>query len=140
MGAWVENFDPEHALCWCEADDTDHWWHYYDEDDDDDEVGATGCMSGGLVAIGLTFTGITIATIANLMQEQCALGPTIIFEAGTTHPYHQPQPLHHRTHTSCKKTVRRVAAQGLPQVLPAASAAGKLALAPSGPDLLLQAA
>ena len=40
-------------------------------------------------AIGLTCSrGITIATIANLMQEQCALGPTIIFEAGTTHPYY----------------------------------------------------
>merc|ERR1719487_1824059 len=61
MGAWVEEFDPEHALCWCEADDTDHWWHYYDEDDDDDDDDGLGggselVMSGGLVAIGLTFT------------------------------------------------------------------------------------
>ena len=33
-----------------------------------------GNMSGGLVAIGLTFTGITIATVANLVQEQAGWG------------------------------------------------------------------
>merc|ERR1712216_538944 len=77
--------------------DTDHWWHYYHEEEEDDDDGLGGgselVMSGGLVAIGLTFTGITIATIANLVQEQCALGPTIVYEghreteAGTTGPY-----------------------------------------------------
>ena len=67
----------------------DHWWHYYHEedDDDDDDGGSELVMSGGLVAIGLTFTGISIAAIANAVQEQCALGPTIVYEAGTTHPY-----------------------------------------------------
>jgi hypothetical protein len=133
MGAWVENFDPEHALCWCEADDTDHWWHYYDEDDDDDDGdGATELvMSGGLVAIGLTFTGITIATVANLMQEQCALGPTIIFEAGTTHPYYiSPNLCTIGTHTyASKKTVRDASPRKVcRKFCEAASAAGKLAL------------
>merc|ERR1719174_1183534 len=68
----------------------DHWWPYYheEEDDDDDDGGSELVMSGGLVAIGLTFTGITIAAIANAVQEQCALGPTIVYEAGTTHPYY----------------------------------------------------
>ena len=59
-----------------------------DEDDDDDDGGTELVMSGGLVAIGLTFTGISIAAIANAVQEQCALGPTIVYEAGTTHPYY----------------------------------------------------
>ena len=136
MGAWVEDFDPEHALCWCEADDTDHWWHYYDEDDDDDDDDGLGggselVMSGGLVAIGLTFTGITIATIANLMQEQCALGPTIIFEAGTTHPYYiSPNLCTIGTHTyASKKTVRDASPRKVcRKFCEAASAAGKLAL------------
>ena len=59
-------------------------------DDDDDGLGGGSelVMSGGLVAIGLTFTGISIAAIANALQEQCALGPTIVYEAGTTHPYY----------------------------------------------------
>merc|ERR1711981_678351 len=54
---------PSHTLCWCRDDDTDHWWHYYheEEDDDDDDGGSELVMSGGLVAIGLTFTGISIA-------------------------------------------------------------------------------
>ena len=61
-----------------------------DEADDDDGLGGGSelVMSGGLVAIGLTFTGITIAAMANAVQEQCALGPTIVSEAGTTHPYY----------------------------------------------------
>ena len=46
------------------VDDTDHWWHYYHEEEDDDDDGLGGgselVMSGGLVAIGLTFTGITM--------------------------------------------------------------------------------
>ena len=88
--------EPSHTLCWCWTAHTYHWWHYYDEADDDDDGlggGSELVMSGGLVAIGLTFTGITIATIANLVQEQCALGPTIVYEghreteAGTTGPY-----------------------------------------------------
>ena len=60
-----------------------------DDDDDDDDLldgGLREVMSlapMGLAAIGITFTGITIATLVNLAQEQCALGPTIIFEAGT---------------------------------------------------------
>ena len=62
----------------------------------------------GLAAIGITFTGITIATLVNLAQEQCALGPTIIFEAGTTHPYYiTPNLCTIGAHTySSKKTVR----------------------------------
>ena len=49
-----------------------------------------------------------IATIANAVQEQCALGPTIIFEAGTTHPYYiTPNLCTIGAHTySSKKTVR----------------------------------
>ena len=75
---------PSHTLCWCRG----HYYPYYDdEDDDDDDGGSELVMSGGLVAIGLTFTGISIAAIANAVQEQCALGPTIVYEAGTTHPY-----------------------------------------------------
>ena len=67
----------------------DSWDCYYYDDDDDDDDGATELvMSTGLAAIGLTFTGITIAAIANAVQEQCALGPTIVYEAGTTHPYY----------------------------------------------------
>merc|ERR1719261_2146686 len=63
------------------------YYYYYDDDDDDD--GATELvMSTGLAAIGVTFTGLTIAAIANAVQEQCALGPTIVYEAGTTHPYY----------------------------------------------------
>ena len=50
-------------------------------------------MSTGLAAIGITFTIIcitiaAIATAAIAVQEQCALGPTIVYEAGTTHPYY----------------------------------------------------
>ena len=57
------------------GDDTNHWWDYYheEEEDDDDDGGSELVMSGGLVAIGLTFTGISIAAIANAVQEQCAL-------------------------------------------------------------------
>ena len=81
-----------------------------DEADDDDGLGGGSelVISGGLVAIGLTFTGISIATIANLMQEQCALGPTIIFEAGTTHPYYiSPNLCTIGTHTYASKTPAR---------------------------------
>merc|ERR1712167_254306 len=128
--------EPSHTLSWCRADDTDHGWHYYDEDDDDDDDDGLGggselVMSGGLVAIGLTFTGITIATIANLMQEQCALGPTIIFEAGTTHPYYiSPNLCTIGTHTyASKKTVRDASPRKVcRKFCEAASAAGKLAL------------
>merc|ERR1712138_375575 len=68
----------------------DHWWDYYHDEEDG---GSELVMSDGLVAIGLTFTGITIAAIANAFQEQCALGPTIVYEghrkteAGKTGPY-----------------------------------------------------
>ena len=109
------------------------WWHYYHEDDDDDDGdGATELvMSGGLVAIGLTFTGISIAAIANAFQEQCALGPTIIFEAGTTHPYYiSPNLCTIGTHTyASKKTVRDASPRKVcRKFCEAASAAGKLAL------------
>ena len=134
MGAWVEDFDPEHALCWCEADDTDHWWHYYDEDDDDDDGlggGSELVMSGGLVAIGLTFTGISIAAIANAVQEQCALGPTIVYEAGTTHPYYiSPNLCSIGTKTYASKTTVRDASprKVCRKFCEAASEKGKLAL------------
>jgi hypothetical protein len=124
--------EPSHTLCWCRADATDHWWHYYDEDDDDDGDGATELvMSGGLVAIGLTFTGISIAAIANAFQEQCALGPTIVYEAGTTHPYYiSPNLCTIGTHTyASKKTVRDASPRKVcRKFCEAASAAGKLAL------------
>ena len=61
------------------------------DDDDDNRLHRGLVESAGvwsLATVGATMTGITIATFANLMQEQCALGPTIIFEAGTTHPYY----------------------------------------------------
>ena len=132
MGAWVEDFEPSHTLCWCEADATDHWWHYYDEDDDGDGDGATELvMSGGLVAIGLTFTGISIAAIANAFQEQCALGPTIVYEAGTTHPYYiSPNLCTIGTKTYASKTTVRDASprKVCRKFCEAASAAGKLAL------------
>ena len=59
-------------------------------------------------------TGITIATIANAVQEQCALGPTIVYEghrkneAGNTGPYLiGPNLCTIGAHTySSKKTVR----------------------------------
>ena len=94
-------------------------YYYYDDDDDDDDGATELVMSTGLAAIGITFTGITIAAIANAVQEQCALGPTIVYEAGTTHPYYispiyapsGPRPF-------CRtRRARRLAAQGLPQVL-----------------------
>jgi hypothetical protein len=112
---------------------TNDWWHYYHEEDDDDDGGGFSelVMSGGLVAIGLTFTGITIATIANLLQEQCALGPTIIFEAGTTHPYYiTPNLCTIGAHTySSKKTVRDASPRKVcRKFCEAASSAGKLAL------------
>jgi len=125
--------EPSHTLCWCRADDTDHWWHYYHEDDDDDDGdGATELvMSGGLVAIGLTFTGISIAAIANAFQEQCALGPTIVYEAGTTHPYYiSPNLCTIGTKTYASKTTVRDASprKVCRKFCEAASAAGKLAL------------
>ena len=62
------------------------------EDDDDDKSGRRGLVESAgvwsLATVGITMTGITIATIANAAQEQCVLGPTIVFEAGTTHPYY----------------------------------------------------
>ena len=80
---------PSRVLCWCEVWHHDDHYHYYEDDDDDDDGGGSELvMSGGLVAIGLTFTGITVAAIANWAQEQCALGPTIVYAAGTAHPYY----------------------------------------------------
>ena len=125
---------PSHTLCWCRVDDTDHWWHYYheeDDDDDDDDGGSELVMSGGLVAIGLTFTGISIAAIANAVQEQCALGPTIVYEAGTTHPYYiSPNLCSIGTKTyASKKTVRDVSPRKVcRKFCEAASEKGKLAL------------
>ena len=135
--------EPSHTLCWCRADETDHWWHYYHEDDDDDGDGATELVrSGGLVAIGLTFTGISIAAIANAFQEQCALGPTIVYEAGTTHPYYiLTKSMHHRDQDIFfgQDSSRRVAAQGLPQVLRGCVGEGQAgAETRPGPDVLLQ--
>mmetsp|Transcript_1033 Transcript_1033/g.2932 ORF Transcript_1033/g.2932 Transcript_1033/m.2932 type:complete len:540 (-) Transcript_1033:88-1707(-) len=108
-----------------------------DDDDDDDDLldgGLREVMSlapMGLAAIGLTFTGISIAAIANAFQEQCALGPTIIFEAGTTHPYYiTPNLCTIGAHTySSKKTVRDASPRTVcRKFCEAASAAGKLAL------------
>ena len=82
----------ESAYQCCLSSGHDHWWDYYhEEDDDDDDDGATELvMSGGLVAIGITFTGITIAAIANAVQEQCAPAPrTSTRPARRTSPYHQ---------------------------------------------------
>ena len=100
-------------------------------DCDDDDEATELVLSTGLAVIGITFTGITIATIANLMQEQCALGPTIIFEAGTTHPYYiSPNLCTIGTHTyASKKTVRDASPRKVcRKFCEAASAAGKLAL------------
>ena len=80
--------------------------------EDDDNSGRRGLVESAgvwsLATVGITMTGITIATIANAAQEQCALGPTIIFEAGTTHPYYiTPNLCTIGAHTySSKKTVR----------------------------------
>jgi hypothetical protein len=112
-------------------------WHDDDDDDDDDDLldgGLREVMSlapMGLAAIGITFTGITIATLVNLAQEQCALGPTIIFEAGTTHPYYiTPNLCTIGAHTySSKKTVRDATPHKVcRKFCEAASGKGKLAL------------
>mmetsp|Transcript_10577 Transcript_10577/g.28794 ORF Transcript_10577/g.28794 Transcript_10577/m.28794 type:complete len:887 (+) Transcript_10577:172-2832(+) len=103
----------------------------YEEDDDDADGGSELVMSGGLVAIGLTFTGITIAAIANAVQEQCALGPTIVYEAGTTHPYYiSPNLCTIGTKTfSSDKTVRDASPRKVcRKFCEAASEKGKLAL------------
>ena len=97
----------------------------------DDDGGSELVMSGGLVAIGLTFTGISIAAIANAVQEQCALGPTIVYEAGTTHPYYiSPNLCSIGTKTyASKKTVRDVSPRKVcRKFCEAASEKGKLAL------------
>ena len=131
---------PSHTLCWCRVDDTDHWWddYYHEEDDDDDDGGGSELvMSGGLVAIGLTFTGISIAAIANAFQEQCALGPTIVYEghrkteAGKTGPYLiGPNLCTIGAHTyASKKTVRDASPRKVcRKFCEAASEKGKLAL------------
>merc|ERR1711898_14916 len=111
----------------------DHWWHYYheEEDDDDDGGGTELVMSTGLAAIGITFTGITIAAIANAVPEQCALGPTIVYEAGTTHPYYiSPNLCTIGTKTfSSDKTVRDASPRKVcRKFCEAASEKGKLAL------------
>ena len=100
--------------------------------DCDDDDGATELvMSTGLAAIGITFTGITIAAIANAVQEQCALGPTIVYEAGTTHPYYiSPNLCTIGTKTfSSDKTVRDASPRKVcHKFCEAASEKGKLAL------------
>ena len=99
--------------------------------DCDDDGGSELVMSGGLVAIGLTFTGISIAAIANAFQEQCALGPTIVYEAGTTHPYYiSPNLCTIGTKTfSSDKTVRDASPRKVcRKFCEAASEKGKLAL------------
>merc|ERR1712167_467708 len=100
------------------------------EGDDDDEATEL-VMSTGLAAIGITFTGITIAAIANAVQEQCALGPTIVYEAGTTHPYYiSPNLCTIGTKTfASKKTVRDASPRKVcRKFCEAASEKGKLAL------------
>ena len=96
----------------------------------------------GLAAIGITFTGISIAAIANAVQEQCALGPTIVYEAGTTHPYYISPNLCSigtKTYASKNDRARRLAAQGLPQVLRGRVRRREAgAQARAGPDVLLQ--
>ena len=112
----------------------DSWgsYYYYDDDDDDDDGATELVMSTGLAAIGITFTGITIAAIANAVQEQCALGPTIVYEAGgTTHPYYiSPNLCTIGTKTfSSDKTVRDVSPRKVcRKFCEAASEKGKLAL------------
>ena len=109
-----------------------HYYDYYDDEDDDDDDEATELvMSTGLAAIGITFTGITIAAIANAVQEQCALGPTIVYEAGTTHPYYiSPNLCTIGTKTfSSDKTVRDASPRKVcRKFCEAASEKGKLAL------------
>jgi surface protein len=103
----------------------------YDDDDDDDDGATELVMSTGLAAIGITFTGITIAAIANAVQEQCALGPTIVYEAGTTHPYYiSPNLCTIGTKTfSSDKTVRDASPRKVcRKFCEAASEKGKLAL------------
>ena len=112
---------------------TEHWWDYYHEEEDDDDGGGGSelVMSGGLVAIGLTFTGISIAAIANAVQEQCALGPTIVYEAGTTHPYYiSPNLCSIGTKTYASKTTVRGASprKVCHKFCEAASEKGKLEL------------
>jgi len=110
----------------------DSWGCYYYYDDDDDDDGATELvMSTGLAAIGVTFTGLTIAAIANAVQEQCALGPTIVYEAGTTHPYYiSPNLCSIGTKTYASKTTVRDASprKVCRKFCEAASEKGKLAL------------
>ena len=104
-------------------------------EDDDDNRGHRGLVESAgvwsLATVGVTMTGIAIATIANAVQEQCALGPTIIFEAGTTHPYYiTPNLCTIGAHTySSKKTVRDATPRKVcRKFCEAASASGKLAL------------
>ena len=111
------------------------------EDDDDDKSGRRGLVESAgvwsLATVGITMTGITIATIANAVQEQCALGPTIVYEghrkteAGTTGPYLiGPNLCTIGAHTySSKKTVRDATPRKVcRKFCEAASASGKLAL------------
>ena len=109
-------------------------------DDDDDSGHRSLVESAGvwsLATVGITMTGITIATIANAVQEQCALGPTIVYEghrkneAGTTGPYLiGPNLCTIGAHTySSKKTVRDATPRKVcRKFCEAASASGKLAL------------
>ena len=104
-------------------------------EDDDDNRGHRGLVESAgvwsLATVGITMTGITIATIANAAQEQCVLGPTIVFEAGTTHPYYiTPNLCSIGTKTYASKTTVRDASprKVCRKFCEAASAAGKLAL------------
>jgi len=104
--------------------------------DDDDNSGRRGLVESAgvwsLATVGITMTGITIATIANAAQEQCALGPTIVYEAGTKHPYYiTPNNLCTiGAHTyASKKTVRDASPRKVcRKFCEAASEKGKLAL------------
>ena len=109
-------------------------------DDDDDSGHRSLVESAGvwsLATVGITMTGITIATLANAVQEQCALGPTIVYEghrkneAGTTGPYLiGPNLCTIGAHTyASKNTVRDASPRKVcRKFCEAASAAGKLAL------------
>ena len=103
--------------------------------EDDDNSGRRGLVESAgvwsLATVGITMTGITIATIANAAQEQCVLGPTIVFEAGTTHPYYiTPNLCSIGTKTyASKKTVRDASPRKVcHKFCEAASEKGKLEL------------
>ena len=65
------------------------WGCYYYDDDDDDDGATVPVMSTGLAAIGITFTGITIAAIAR--AQESALGPTNVRGRPAAPTHHPPR-------------------------------------------------